>query len=220
MSRPSRPTHQKLRRRLLFALAAGPALLLAGCGGIAARGSNENRHVFGLSDVQPAGGSPVQWQLVVAEPTIPAVLNRSRIALQRSDGQFAYFADASWSDQLGALVRLVLMQSLGNSGRIMGLADDTLTLRADYQLRTSIRSFQAMYEQAGQPPEAVVTVAVQLVRLPDRLAIDATRFEARRVAERDSMTAIAAALDAAFSEVQQQIVEWTLPAAEADYAGR
>ena len=161
MSCPSRQAHQKLRRRLLFSLATAPALFLAGCAGIAARGSSENRHVFGLTDIQPAGGPAVDWQLVVAEPTIPAVLNRARIALQRADGQFAYFADASWSDQLGALVRLVLMQSLGNSGRIMGLADDTLTLRADYQLRTSIRSFQAMYSQAGQPPEAVVTIAVQ-----------------------------------------------------------
>lgn len=220
MSRPSRQAHRELRRRLLFGLVAAPALAVTGCAGLAARGSSENRHVFGLTDIQPASGPQVHWQLVIAEPTIPAVLNRARIALQRADGQFAYFADASWSDQLGALVRLTLMQSLGNSGRIMGLADDTLTLRADYQLRTSIRSFQAIYHQAGQPPEVVVAVAVQLVRLPDRLAIDASRFEARQVAERDSMSAIAAALDASFSEVQQQIVSWTLSAAEADHAQR
>ncbi|HLS68170.1 MAG TPA: ABC-type transport auxiliary lipoprotein family protein [Kiloniellales bacterium] len=213
-----RQSPRLLRRHLLLGLAAGPLLLAGGCAGLAARGDRSPAHVFGLSDIRPSGGAAVSWQLVVAEPTISAVLNRSRIALQRDDGQFAYFADASWSDQLGSLVRLVLLQSFGNSGRIRGLAEDTLTLRADYQLRTSVRSFQANYHQTGQPPECRVVIAVQLVRLPERLAVAASHFAAARVAERDAMAAIASALDAAFAEVQGQIVEWTMTAAEADYA--
>src|SRR5690625_428836 len=217
MSCASRQAHRKVRRRLLLGLAAIPALVVGGCVGIAARGDSSDRHVFGLTDIQPASGPLVNWQLVVGEPTVPAVLDRARIALQRPDGQFAYFADASWSDRLGALIRLVLLQSLGNSGRITGLADDTLTLRADYQLRTSIRSFQARYRQAGQPPDVEVEIAVQLVRLPERLAVDASRFKAVYTAERDAIAAIAAAFDAAFTEVQQQIVDWTLTSAQADH---
>lgn len=214
------PEYHVLRRSLCLGLAALPLLWAGGCAGLAASGGGETRHVFGLSDIQPDPGPSVDWQLVVAEPSLPAVLDRPRVALQRADGQFAYFADAVWSDRLGALVRLIVMQSLGNSGRITGLADDTLTLRADYQLRMSIRSFQAHYRQAGQPPEALVVIAVQLVRLPERQAIAASRFQAQRVAERDSMAAIAAALDSAFGEVQQQIVHWTLVNAEADHSRR
>lgn len=208
------------RRLLLMGLAVLPSFLASACGGLAARGERAPSQVFGLSDIQPASGPPVSWQLVIAEPTISGILNRPRIALQREDGQFAYFADASWSDRLGALVRLVLMQSFGNSGRIRGLAEDTLTLRADYQLRTSVRVFQAHYRQAGQPPEARVVIAAQVVRLPDRLAIAARRFEAAEMAERDSMAAIASALDHAFAQVQKEIVEWTIAAADADYGRR
>lgn len=209
-----------MRRRLLLGLASAPLGLLGGCAGIGARSRESDRHVFALSPVQPPSGEAVSWQLVVEEPATPAMLDRSRIALQRADGQFSYFADASWSDRLGALVRLMLLQSFSNSGRIMGLAGDTLTLRADYQLRTALRAFQARYTAQGQAPEAWVAVGVQLVRLPDRVAVDATQFEVRTRTERDSMVAIAAALDDAFGQVQSQIVDWTLAAGVRDYGVR
>jgi len=210
---------RRQRRRLLLGLCALPLLVLSGCGGLIAGKKGDRSHVFGLSDVQPPSGPPVDWQLAVADPTVSAVLNQPRIALQRADGQFAYFADASWSDRLAPLVRLVLLQSLGNSNRIKGLAEDTLTLRADYQLRTSIRNFQARYHAVGQPPEVIVEISAQLVRLPERVAVAAKRFEARRPAERDSLSAIAAALNDAFGEVQSEIVAWTFAAAEADQGG-
>ncbi|MDF2094565.1 ABC-type transport auxiliary lipoprotein family protein [Aquibaculum arenosum] len=209
------------QRRLLFrSLAAAPLLLLAGCGGLVGRDRDSDRQVFALNDVQPPTGTPVSWQLAIDEPATPAMLNRARIALQRADGQFDYFADASWSDRLPSLARLVLIQSFSNSGRILGLAEDTLTLRADYQLRSSLRAFQAHYRQQGEPPEAVVAVGVQLVRLPERVAVDARVFERRRPAQRDSLSAIAGALDAAFSEVQQELVGWALTSGSRDYASR
>lgn len=208
------------RRLILRSLAAAPLLLLAGCGGIVGRDRDGDRQVFTLNDIQPPTGTPVSWQLAIDEPASPAMLNRGRMALQRADGQFDYFADASWSDRLPSLARLVLMQSFSNSGRILGLAEDTLTLRADYQLRTSLRAFQAHYRQQGTPPDAVVAMGVQLVRLPERVAVDARVFERRRPAARDSLSEIASALDTAFAEVQRELVDWTLAAGSRDYASR
>lgn len=208
------------RRLLLRSLAAAPLLLLAGCGGLVGRDRDSDSQVFTLNDVQPPTGTPVSWQLAIDEPATPAMLNRGRMALQRADGQFDYFANASWSDRLPSLARLVLMQSFSNSGRILGLAEDTLTLRADYQLRSSLRAFQAHYRQQGVPPDAVVAIGVQLVRLPERVAVDARVFERRRPAQRDSLSAIAGELDAAFAEVQQELIDWTLTSGSRDYASR
>lgn len=207
------------RRRLLRLAALLPALALAGCAGLARRDRGD-RAVYPLAVAQPPAGPPVSWQLMVDEPQAPALLDRSRLALRRPDGQMAYFADVNWSDRLAALVQLTLLQAFGNSGRIVGLAGDSLSLRADYLLRSELRAFQAAYAVEGQAPEVRVALGAQLIRLPQRVAVAAELFEARVQAERDAMAAITAAFDTAFVDIQLRLVDWTLARGEADYRSR
>jgi len=214
------PTRLHRRGLLLAALSLAPLGLLGGCAGLVARGRGGDRGAYSLRAGRSAPGPRVAWQLVVEQPQAPSLLDRNRIALQRPDGQLAYFAEANWSDRLTALIQSLLLQTFGDSGRIVGLAGDALTLRADYQLRCEVRAFQAVYAAEGQAPEIRVALGAQLVRLPQRVAVQARLFEARVTAERDAMVAIAAAFDTAFAEVQGALVDWTLDSGEADYRSR
>lgn len=210
-----------LRRGLLVAaLSLAPLGLLGGCAGLVGRDRGGDRGAYALQPGRASPGPRVAWQLVVEQPQAPSLLDRNRIALQRPDGQLAYFAEASWSDRLTALVQSLLLQTFGDSGRIVGLAGDALTLQADYQLRCGIRAFQAVYAATGQAPEIRIALGAQLVRLPQRVAVQARLFEARATAERDGMAAIAAAFDTAFTEIQGALVDWTLDSGEADYRSR
>lgn len=212
----------RIHRRglLLAALSLAPLGLLGGCGGLVGRDRGGDRGAFTLRPGRASPGPRVAWQLVVEQPQAPSVLDRNRIALQRPDGQLAYFAEANWSDRLTALTQRLLLQTFGDSGRILGLAGDALTLRGDYQLRCELRAFQAVYAAEGQAPEIHVALGAQLVRLPQRVAVEARLFEARASAERDALAAIVEAFDRAFAEVQGALVDWALDSGEADYRSR
>lgn len=207
------------RRGLLRLMALLPLGLPAACAGLARRGSADHR-VFSLSSVQASAGPPVTWQLVVDAPEAASLLDRARIALQRPDGGFDYFGDANWSDRPSAMVQQQLLQSFFDTGRIVGLARDSLSLRADYLLRSELRDFQAVYSRLGEAPEVRVTLSVQLVRMPERIAVGGRLFEARARAAEDSLAAVAQAFEAAFAEVQRALVDWVLSAGEGDYRTR
>jgi cholesterol transport system auxiliary component len=153
----------------------------------------------------------VDWQLVVETPVAAAGLNTSRIALQRSAVTLEYYANANWTDVAPLMVQTLLIESFENSGKIVAVSRESLTVRADYTLKTELREFQAEYDNTG-PPRARVRINAKLTRVSDRAIIASHTVERTVRAERSDLPSIAMAFDEALGGAMRRIVEWALAA--------
>ncbi|HVC56899.1 MAG TPA: ABC-type transport auxiliary lipoprotein family protein [Stellaceae bacterium] len=184
--------------------------LLAGCGGILS--SPPQRQLYRLSpQFHAAAGLPhVQAQLLVATPTASAGLDTVRIAVSRSPVSLDYLADAEWTDRVPYLVQEALVEGFEKSAAIPAVGSDSGDLRADFEIDTAIRDFEAVYQAPNAPPQIVVRLDVRLVRMPERsiLARTTVRHEARAAA--NTTPDIVRAFDAALGEAAEDAVRWTL----------
>jgi hypothetical protein len=66
----------------------------------------------------PRGLPLVKWSLVADEPTAARQIDTSRIAPMNGPFRVEYYADVEWTDNAPAMVQLLLIQSLQNTGRL------------------------------------------------------------------------------------------------------
>lgn len=200
----------------LRAAALALAVILASAvGGCALPGSGDPAQLYVLSPKNsfPADLPKVEWQLAVETPIAAAGYNTARIALQRTPLTLDYFADAAWSDVAPSMVQTLIVESFENTGRIVGVSRESVTLRPDYVLRTELREFQAEYHpEAQRPPLVRVRLVALLIRMPDRAIVASQSFERTERAAGPDMKAITAAFDEALGGVLKRLVEWTLRA--------
>jgi cholesterol transport system auxiliary component len=200
-----------LPRRLVL---AGLALAPTACSVLPTGGAPPKLYTLTPASDFPPAGRPVRWQLLVDAPVTTAALDSERIALSRSPTTVDYFADAAWTDRAPLMVQTVIVQSFENSGRITAIARESVSLRADYQLRPELRHFEADYG-AGAAPRARVQLGVKLVKMSDRAIIAQQMFEASVPARENQVPAIVDAFNAALQQVARQVVDWTLSSAGA-----
>jgi cholesterol transport system auxiliary component len=196
----------RLTRRLVL---AGLALAPGACSLVPQGGAPPKLYTLTPASDFPPAGRPVRWQLLVDVPVATAALDTERIALSRSPTTIDYFADADWTDRAPLMVQSVIVQSFENSGRITAIARESLSLRADYQLRPELRHFEADYAGGG-PPAAHVQIGIKLVRMADRAIQAQKMFEAKAAARENQVPAIVDAFNAALQQVTRQIIDWTL----------
>lgn len=156
----------------------------------------------------------VDWQLLVETPTAPAAIDTPRVAVARTPMTVDYYAGVSWVDRVPLMLQTLMIESFENSGRIVAIGREGVSLRADFVLRIELREFQIELAE-GAPPAATVRLTGRLVSMPRR-AIEAVRgFEARTPAAGPTFPAIVAAFDDALGTVLKRVVEWTLVEGEA-----
>jgi cholesterol transport system auxiliary component len=153
----------------------------------------------------------VKWQMIVEVPAAHAGLNTSRIALQRTPTTLHYFARSNWTDLAPLMVQTLLIESFDNSGKIVAVSRESTSLRADYQLKTELREFQAEYDGDG-PPQVRVRINAKMVRISDRSIIASHTVERLVPAEKGDIESIVVAYDEALGKVLRRIVEWALTA--------
>ncbi len=56
-----------------------------------------------------------------------------------------YYANAAWTDRAPLMIQTLLVESLENSRRIVGVGRDPLSVRPTYVLQSELREFQAEY---------------------------------------------------------------------------
>lgn len=150
---------------------------------------------------------PVSWSLAVADPTASRAFDTTKIALSRSPGQIEYYAKAEWADRSTEMVRLALVRSFENTGRILGIGDIATMPGADYVLRTDLRSFQVRYDGASNP---VVETAVFAKLTNRRGKVMASRlFSENQTVSRDSVSEVGQAFNAATSTAIRDIIIWS-----------
>ena len=205
------------RRSLLIeAIRLAPLLALAGCSDIIP-GQGPPPQLFRLTPKStfPADLPTVSWQLVLAQPDADAALDTTRIALMREPTRVEYYAASGWTDRAPFMVQTLMLESFENSDKIVAVGRRAVGLRADFELRSELREFQAEYFTGAI--EAHVALNVKLVRAAERAIVGSHNFDVRAPATEDAMPAIVQAFDEAMGAVLKQMVDWTLRTGEANY---
>ena len=107
------------------------------------------------------------------------------------------------------MVQTLLLESFGNSHRIVAVGRQSVSLRADYSLLLELREFQAEYGADGVP-SARVRINVKLVKMPQRNIIASIAVQKVVKARGAGMVSVVEAFDAALGKALKRIVEWTL----------
>jgi len=151
----------------------------------------------------------VNWQLAIPLPVADAALNTARITLRQNPISLEYYARANWIDTAPQMIQTLLVESFENSGKIVGVGRQSVTLRADYSLLTDLREFQAEYLGAG-PPRVRVRLNAKMVKMPQRTILATETFEFLEPAASSDLQAVVSAFDVALGKTLKRIVEWSL----------
>lgn len=194
-------------RSAVLAVSAGT--LLGACALLSAGEESPNLYTLTPKSTFDPALPQVSWQLVVETPTAAAYLNTSRIALAMAPTSADYYAKSAWTDRAPLLVQTMIVESLENTRRIVGVGRDPLAVRPTYVLQTELREFQAEYF-SGKPPTVHVRIVARLVRQSDRQIVASRGFERCARAGADQVASVVEAFDEALGGVLKGLVSWTL----------
>lgn len=191
---------------------AGSLMLLAACSSILP-GQGPPPRLFDLSPKStfPTNLPRVDWQLVVEVPTAARSLNTTRIALKRKNTTLNYYSEAAWTDAAPQLVQTLLVESFENTGKIVSVGRESVSLRADYLLKTELREFESIYDGPGAPT-VLVRINAKLIKMPQRMIIASRTVTSRIKASADNLDAIVDAFDEALGKVLKRVVIFTIRA--------
>lgn len=195
--------------RRILALGAA-ALALAGCSGLPLAGPAPQLYTLSPKSTFPPDLPGVEWQLAVDRPSSPAGLATTRIAVARGPHAIDYYAGAQWIDDAPNMVQRLLIESFENSGRIVGVGRESISLRSDFVLQIELREFQAHYANGAEVPTVNVRVSVKLVRMPQRHIVASASMERLMTSPDNRMASIVDIFDQALGKVLRDIVVWTL----------
>lgn len=200
-------------RPTLVMLAA--TALLAGCGGGFQRNTPEPTiYLLTAPAAQPGPASAAD--LLVLHPVVVPALATQRIATRWPDNHVDYYAGARWSSGLGGVVQAMLVESCRRSARFRTVQADPGSFQANYVLGIDVQRFEADY--ATGAPVAHVTMTATIARTGDRKALASWTVDAEQAASANTLTAVTAALDAAFGKAGADLVDRAADAIAADTA--
>ncbi len=81
--------------------------------------------------------------MLVANPAALQALDTNNIAVTQGGGPiYSYYPKVAWTDTLPRVFQAKLIETLENSGSLRGVALPGQGLLIDYQLQTTLRSFE------------------------------------------------------------------------------
>jgi cholesterol transport system auxiliary component len=190
------------------------AVLLAGCfGGLKSEAPAPLAYRINAPHLPP--GAPVAADLLVAVEATSPGLDGAGIAARFPGGRIDYLAGARWPVKAPALVESALLEALQDSGRLRSVQGDFSRFRATHSLALELRQFEADYT-AGELPVARVALAATVGRLSDRRVLATFAVAAEERAAENRVSAVVAALDAAFARAAGEVSGRGLDAIAAD----
>lgn len=149
--------------------------------------------------------TPLKAQVAVPDPNAIILFDSQKILLRGANGTFSSIDNAQWADNLPKLVQARIVQSFENAHQLGEVSRPLEQVAAEYRLELGIRSF---YLEPQPSPKATVEMTVRLVS--DKGVAGAKLFSATVAAKSADAADAVAALDAAFTDVEKQIVTWML----------
>ncbi len=193
------------------------ALSLGGCGLLSLPGTGPAPDLYDLSPKSTFDeGLPVAtYQLVVEEPVASRALDSDRIAIRTSPLELKYYAGARWSDRAPSLVQTLLVESFENSGLIVAVGRQAISLRGDYDLKLELREFHAELYDETPTPTVRTRLNVKIIKQPSASIIASETFERTAGADSDRIPDVVNAFDSALGSTMKRVVGWTLKSIEA-----
>lgn len=187
-----------------IALAAVISLLLAGCG---TKASNDTFSLTSTPIIASKTGVAKGRQILVPEPTALKALDSEQVVVRLSNSEIQYLSNSQWSDKLPRLVQAKLVQAFENTGKLGGVGKPGEGLAIDYQVQTSIRSFEVT---TGANSSGTVEIFAKLVNDRNGSVHAQQVFRATVPVAAAGNANYVQALDQAFAQVTSDIVAWTL----------
>jgi cholesterol transport system auxiliary component len=204
MSRPAAPL------TLLLTLA------LAGCGGVfESKIAAPQTYVLRLPPPATAATEPSAGSVMVLRPEAGPGLESNRIALLRSDRRFDFFAASLWAAPAPDVVENVVVDALRGTGTFAAVLDDSAPFAPRYDLRITMRRFEADYT-SGESPTVHVVLDCTLGRRRDRALLVSFTAQGSARAEADRVGAVVAAFESAVGSAVGEITRVTTTAIAAD----
>jgi cholesterol transport system auxiliary component len=193
------------------------ALALTGCGGLLdSKMAAPQAYVLRLPPpASQPGGTPL-GSLMVRRPEAGPGLNSDRIALVREGGRFDFYAAARWAASAPILVESVLVDTLRATGSYSAVMDDAAPFSPHYDLRVTLRRFEADYSAGGSQPTVHVVLDCTLGRRRDRQLLASFTAQGSARAEANRLGAVVAAFESASSAAVGQLLIATHEAVSAD----
>lgn len=204
-------------RNLSRALLLAVAIPLAACSMV---GGSKNVTLYSPQlKIEPQANWPtVSWPLVVARPLASESLDSMHIAVRPQADTLQVYQGAVWSDAVPDLVQSELVRAFEDSGKIVAIGRQSTGVRGDFVLLTDIRQFESVYRDPGQAPTVMVSIQAKLLAQPNTRVLATRRFDAEVPAASAEIPSVVAAFNAALTQVNGDIIGWTLTTGQANAA--
>ena len=198
------------------ALILASSFLLGGCGGVF-QSDIPAAQAFVLRLPPRVAVPPPATQygsVLLQRPEAGPGLDSDRIALLRSDNRFDFYAASRWAAPAPDVIASVIIDELRSGGNFSAVFDDTSPYAPRYNLRVTLRRFEADYSSpgsgaAGHAPTVHVLLDCTLGRHHDRELLASFTAQGTAVAGDDRLTAVVAAFEAAskaaMGELEQSV---------------
>jgi cholesterol transport system auxiliary component len=190
------------------------ALALSGCGDILPKQEPMEILTSQVHVVPDPSWPQATWQLAVSRPVANDMLDSSRMAVVPTPGRIEVYKGVSWDDTVPEIVQTAAVQAFEDSGKIVAVGRQSNGLRTDLALHLDLRDYEAVYHEAGKPPEVAIVLNAKLVDFAGSRAIASKTFRQSVTASSTDVHAVAQAFDEALTAVTHDLVGWTLVAGE------
>ncbi len=172
---------------------------------------------YRISAPKLAAGETLAADLLVEIAATAPGLEGTGIAGRWAGSRIDYLAGARWPVRTPHLIKSALIEALQDSGRLRSVQGDFGRFRTTHSLTLEVRRFEADYT-GGEPPVAQVALAVTVGRQSDRSVLAAFTVSAEERASENRVSAVVAALDAAFGRASTEIAGRSFEAIATDLA--
>ncbi|MTI19240.1 ABC transporter [Rhodobacteraceae bacterium RKSG542] len=177
--------------------------------GLSACGSSGPQALYGLTAPVSVNtsASAKNVQVLVAAPMALQALDTSSIAVAEEGRIYSYYPKVAWADTLPNVFQAKLIETLENTGKLRGVGRPGQGLLIDYQLQTTIRSFE-MNINGGT--RAYVEVAARVVNDRNGVSKASRLFRAEVPTSSTDLDEAVDAMNVAADQVMAEIAAWTL----------
>ena len=194
-----------MKSRVFQSTAGLLALLLAGCAALPG-GGPAPLDTFDLSAASVASNGHSRRQILIAQPSALKALDSQNIVIKTGSRSIEYLKGAQWADRLPLIVQARLAETFQRAGSFAGVGKPGEGLAIDYQVITEIRAFGVRADKGGV---AEVDLFVRLLNDRNGEVRAAKEFSATAPVSGSGNKAYVDALNRAFGEAAEEIVNWT-----------
>jgi cholesterol transport system auxiliary component len=192
-------------------------LALSGCGSLLdSKLAAPQTYVLRLPANASPAAQPTAGSLLVQRPEAGPGLESNRIALLRTEHRFDFYAATLWAAPTPDVVESVVVDALRGTGTFSAVLDDASPYAPQYDLRITLRRFEADYTDGGGVPTVQVVLDCTLGRHRDRALLASFTAQGSARAGEDRLSSVVAAFEAATSAAMVELTRATTAALAAE----